>query len=146
MCSNNSRPCTVLIADDVKEVRSFLVALLRREGFATVEAAEGIAALQAIRTGQADLVLLDVLLPGMSGMDVLREARKLTQTLPILLITGLGSIEAAVEAVKLGADDYLTKPMPNHELVQAIRRALNCRASRDTTVELPHEALAGGAR
>lgn len=124
MANALARP-RVLIADDMPEVRAFVVRLLKDEGYELVEASDGVAALDLIRQGRVDLALVDVLLPRMSGMTVLKEARQFTtrSSLPILLFTGLGSIEAAVEAMKLGANDYLTKPIPIDELLGAVRSA-----------------------
>ncbi len=114
----------ILIVDDEQEIRAFLSTLLHQEGFETIEAAEGKAALQAIAHGRADAVVLDIDMPGMSGLSVLHKAGKLNESIPIILLTGKGSISSAVDAMKNGAFDYLTKPFCNDVFIATLRRAV----------------------
>jgi DNA-binding response OmpR family regulator len=119
----------VLIADDFAEVRTFLTALLRREGFATREATDGVTALQIIQEGLVDAALIDVRMPNLNGKEVLRATRGLRPELPVIMLTGLGSAEEAEEMLRLGARYYLTKPVPNRDLVEALRQVLGERVA-----------------
>ena len=114
----------VLITDDEPDIRWTLSTLLQREGFETVEANDGPTALAILRRNMVDVVLLDIRMPGMDGLEVLHEAKKHDDSLPIILVTAFGSISAAVEAVKQGAFGYLTKPFKNEELIFTVHTAL----------------------
>ncbi len=114
----------ILIVDDEKDFSDLLFYLLKEEGFSPVVAQDGDSALEMIRLGIAEAVLLDVKMPGIDGMEVLKRSKKLNPNLPILMITAHGGIDGAVKAMKLGAQDYLTKPINNKELVGKVRRAL----------------------
>lgn len=96
---------TVLLVDDEKNIRRTLQMVLQGAGFETREAATGEAALKELEAGDVDLVILDVRLPGMSGIDVLQRIRALPATarLPVLMISGHASVAEAVDAVQLGA-------------------------------------------
>ena len=121
--ANSGRP-RVLIADDVDDIRYVVTRLLEEEGFEPLAAKGGKEALETIRQSPPNVVLLDIKMPGVDGMQVLRETKTLNEDLPIIMLTGDSAIASAVEAVKLGAFDYLTKPFDNDELVLHIRRAL----------------------
>ena len=112
----------VLVAEDRGEVRSLVVRLLRDEGYEPLEAEDGAAALALIRGGGVDIALIGVLLPRVSGMAVLKEARRFTtpESLPILFFTGPGGIGAA-EARRHGANDCVTRPILPADLLRAVR-------------------------
>ena len=122
-------PC-VLITDDEQIRRGILSTFMVKEGFTTFEAGDGKAALDIMRQESVDVVLLDEKLSGMGGIEVLKEAKKFCSGTPIIMLTGLGSIPCAVEALKNGAYDYLIKPCQNEQLVQLVRRALENRLPR----------------
>jgi DNA-binding NtrC family response regulator len=111
----------VLIADDEKEMRWMLSTLLREEGFLTVEAQDGRSALELIREEIIDVILLDIKLPDMNGIEVLKKSVACGKNIPTIVITAFGSIQSAVDAVKNGASHYLTKPFDTHQLLQTIR-------------------------
>lgn len=119
----NPCPPRVLIVDDEQDIRALLTEIIRRKGFEPFEAPDGTEALAALRQGIADVVLLDLHMPGMSGLEVLREARKFDRDTALIMVTGYGTIEIAVEAVKIGAYDFVTKPFDNNDLIQKIGRA-----------------------
>ncbi len=123
-------PPEILIVDDLEEVRRVLSKLLQAEGFAPVVAASGKEALTSIRQRSPDVVLLDVRMPDMDGLTVLTQIKAYDGNLPVIMITGYGSTQDAVRAVKAGAYDYLTKPFNNDDVILTVRRALQERALR----------------
>jgi DNA-binding response OmpR family regulator len=114
----------ILLVDDEPAITDNLSPLLRRAGFEVVVANDGETALSRLRTGAADLVVLDVLLPGIDGREVLRRARQEHQKVPIILLTRVGESGERAMALEEGADDYLNKPFDPHELVARIRAVL----------------------
>ncbi|MBN1102363.1 MAG: sigma-54-dependent Fis family transcriptional regulator [Deltaproteobacteria bacterium] len=115
---------TLLIVDDEKNYLVVLEALLGPEGYEIVTADSARAALRLIKEGDIDLVLTDMKMPGMSGMELLEEAKKVKPEVPVIMMTAYGTIEMAVEAMKKRAFDYITKPFQNEELKLTIRKAL----------------------
>ncbi len=116
-------PTRVLVIDDEPSFTEALSLSLKREGFEVDTADDGVSALSAIARKLPDLILLDVMLPGMSGVDVCREIRK-TSTVPIIMVTARGEEIDAVVALEVGADDYVTKPYRLRELVARMRAVL----------------------
>jgi DNA-binding response OmpR family regulator len=115
---------TILLVDDEPAITDNLGPLLRRAGFEVAVAHDGDHALARLRAATPDLVVLDVLLPGMDGRAVLRQVRQERREVPIILLTQVGeSVERAM-ALEEGADDYLNKPFDPHELVARIRAVL----------------------
>ncbi len=114
---------SVLVVDDEPSFTEALMVGLRREGFEVRTAADGHAALAEINESEPDLVLLDVMLPGMSGLDVCREIRK-TSRVPLIMVTARGEEIDAVVGLEVGADDYVAKPYRLRELVARIRAVL----------------------
>ncbi len=119
----------ILIVDDEKDLCDILFRMLKRNGFRPIVANDGQKALEMIQLGMPEIVLLDVMMPGMDGMEVLRRAKKLNPRLPVMMFTAYGGIDGAVQAIKEGADDYLSKPVDHSELVDKLKRALNNRLS-----------------
>lgn len=121
----------ILIVDDEQDICDILYRLLDKAGYRPMVAHDGESALEMIRMGMPDLVVSDVRMPGMDGLDLLRHIKQLDTTLPVIIITGWGGIDGAVEAVKEGASDYLTKPLDSKDLIDRINRALEtCRPAR----------------
>src|SRR5215467_14932129 len=111
----------VLVIDDEPAIRESLQALLTIEGGYAVDLAEnGAEGLHRLANRGYDLVLLDLMMPDMSGMDVLHEVRGRDRETPIFMITAYGSLQAAVDALKAGADDYFPKPFENDKLIREI--------------------------
>lgn len=102
--------CRVLILDDEENLRRTLARILSNAGCETSEAGTGREALTLIEHNRYDLVFLDINLPGMNGIQVLVEIRKIDPDLPVIILTGFGTLESAMEALRLGALDYLLKP------------------------------------
>lgn len=114
---------TILLADDDEMIVDILSHQLTREGYAVVSAGDGIRALELARTQQPDLVLLDVMMPGMQGWEVCRELRR-TSDVPILMLTARGEEMDRVLGLELGADDYIVKPFGFRELLARVRANL----------------------
>ena len=121
----STRP--ILVADDDATIRSNLALLLRSEGFEVEEAADGLRAAELLRDGNFALVLLDLNMPIRNGMEVLREHEERLDETPVIVITAYGGSSAAIEAMRLGAYDYITKPFDLDEVLFTVRRALSRR-------------------
>ena len=127
---------SILVIDDEAEIREGLELLLSSEGYAVTSAETGKAGLASLEQEPFDLVLLDVSLPGRSGLELLRDIRQRDTNLPIVLITAYGSIDMARQAFKSGAQDYITKPWSNDELLAQIASAIEGRRLREENVQL----------
>jgi DNA-binding NtrC family response regulator len=114
----------LLVIDDEADIREGLQTLLELEGYSVDLAQNGTEGLQRLESHGYDLVLLDLMMPDISGMEVLSEVRKKDRETPIFMITAYGSVEAAVRALKLGANDYFSKPWDNEKLVIEIERMI----------------------
>ncbi|HWU38196.1 MAG TPA: response regulator, partial [Candidatus Acidoferrum sp.] len=113
----------ILVVDDEESVRWALRKALERAHYRVDMASDGHAGLQAAEEPGVDLVLLDVRLPGRDGLDVLREIRKRCPDLPVIMMTAYGTLQVAVEAMKLGAYDYIGKPFDMDEVILVVEKA-----------------------
>jgi DNA-binding NtrC family response regulator len=114
----------ILIIDDNESLRYTLENVLDEAGFGTKSVEDGLKALDEVKTKTYDLVICDMKLPKMDGMQILQEIRKIDSVIPFIILTAFGDIKNAVEAIKNGATDYLTKPFDNEGMVLTIRKAL----------------------
>ena len=114
----------ILIVDDETAIRRALRPPLLELGFQVTEASRGEEALQMLRSAPCDVVLLDINMPGIGGIETLRRIRSVSPRLPILMLTVRDGEEEKVEALELGADDYVTKPFSTRELIARIRTAV----------------------
>ena len=112
---------TILIIDDEPSLRQTLTHVLKQAGCDAVAVADGAAALQRLASAVYDLIYLDIHLPGMDGLQVLKEVHRLYPQLPVVLFTAHASLQSAMEAVRLGATDYLTKPVDPETLIARTR-------------------------
>lgn len=112
----------ILVADDEAAQRELVCGFLRKQGFEVVAAASGEQALQLFRQEPVELILTDQRMPNLSGLELLKAARSVQPEIDIIVMTAYGNIETAVEAMKAGADDYLTKPLHLEELLHKIQR------------------------
>src|SRR5687768_6877454 len=106
----------VLVVDDEPAVRRANMRVLQTAGYTVVEAADGSHAIEALRTREFDVVLSDITMPGMSGVQLLRNIRDIDPDMPVVLLTANPAMETAVEAVELGALKYMIKPVAPREL------------------------------
>ena len=114
----------ILVVDDEKKMRHILQLMLGREGFKVEQAENGKVALAMLKEKRFDLVITDLKMPEMDGMSLLDEAKKIDPDFPIMVITAYGTIENAVEAMRKGAIDYITKPFEEEEILITVKRCL----------------------
>jgi two-component system, NtrC family, response regulator HydG len=114
----------ILICDDQEMMRDSLASLLAREGHEVVAAGDGPQALQRIAAGKVDLLITDLKMPKMTGIELLTEAKKLKPELPVVLMTAFATVQTAVEAMRLGAYDYIQKPFEGDEIKLLVERTL----------------------
>ena len=122
-----ARTGTILIIDDEEIMREILETLLSREGYSVRVASGGAEGVELARSIPFDAAIVDVMMPGMDGMAVLEELKKLDDDLPVIMITAFASVENAITAMKRGAFDYITKPFKNDEVLVVIRNAVERR-------------------
>ncbi len=135
---------TILIVEDEESLSDPLAFLLRKEGFEAKVAPDGQTALQIFDTESIDLVLLDLMLPGMSGTEVCKKLRA-ESTVPIIMVTARDSEIDKVVGLELGADDYVTKPYSTRELVARIRAVLRRGPETEVVEEADDQLLQGGS-
>ncbi len=129
----------VLVVDDEESIREFFEIMLKREGFEVLTATNGVEAVDRLKKERFDLVISDLQMPEMSGMELLQAAKELDPELVVIMITAFGSTETAVEAMKLGAYDYVQKPFKIDEVKIIIRQALEKRSLRMENALLKRE-------
>ncbi|MBM3777350.1 MAG: sigma-54-dependent Fis family transcriptional regulator [Acidimicrobiia bacterium] len=137
-----TRSGTILVVDDEEIMREILDTLLVREGYRVRTAASGAEGLDIARTVPLDAAIVDVMMPGMNGVQVLDEIRKLDEDLPVLMITAFASVESGIDAMKRGAFDYVTKPFKNDEILARVRSAVEPRRLRAENAALRQKLLA----
>ena len=125
----------IMIVDDNEELCGMLSHLVEQAGFHAQVVYDGEAALKRIHSRSPDVMLLDIKMPNMDGMEVLRQVKEIDPDLPVVMITAFAEIHGAVEAIKAGAHDYLAKPFDNNEVIRVIYRAL---AERDLKCKIRH--------
>ena len=117
----------IFIVDDDKDMRHLLSDILKSEGYEIHTAESGKKALKEIDVIRPEIVLLDIRLPEMNGIEVLKEIKKLDESIIVIMLSAYGEIQNAVDAMKLGAFDYFTKPFHNEEIILDIKKALQTR-------------------
>ncbi|MBC2722936.1 response regulator transcription factor [Desulfosporosinus sp.] len=121
----------ILLVDDEKKITTVLKAYLQQEGFQVSTAINGLVALTMFKENPFDLLILDLMLPGMSGTEICREVRKIS-SVPIIMLTAKVEEEDRIEGLSIGADDYITKPFSPREVVARVRAVLR-RVNNETT-------------
>lgn len=130
---------TVLVVDDEPEMARALCELLQAAGYRTLSANSGADALEIVKRKQPDLVISDLRMAEMTGHQLQAELHRIAPDLPVVIITAFGSIESAVESMKLGARDFITKPFGNQELLLVVSRTLENRKLRQEVGRLRGE-------
>src|SRR3954470_22599996 len=120
----------ILIIDDNETIREALAHVARRMGHAALTASSGRAGIELLRRSTVDFAITDLKMEGMDGVEVVKAAREIDPDLPAMIITAFGTVETAVEAMKLGAFDFLQKPFPPEVARFKIQRALELRQAR----------------
>ncbi len=131
----------VLIVDDETTIIESLEGILSDDGFEVMHAFNGYEALKKIETDSPDIVLLDIWMPGMDGIETLKEIKKGFPNIPVVMITGHGSIESAVDATKSGAYDFLEKPLSIDKVMVTINNALNFRKLEEENIYLRKKTI-----
>lgn len=126
---------TILVVEDEEKIARVLELELEYEGYSVTKVMDGLEALEAYRTGSWDLILLDVMLPGISGIEFLRRIRKHDLNTPVILLTAKSSVEDKVSGLDLGANDYITKPFQIEELLARIRAAFRIKHVEQPQIE-----------
>lgn len=145
-------PKTILIVDDEKDIRTSLGGILEDEGYQIVSAASGIDAIEVVREDLPDLVLLDIWMPGMDGLETLEKLKSYFPNITVIMISGHGTIETAVRATKLGAFDFIEKPLSLDKVLITVVNALRMKELRAENDELrrvagnEHELIGDSAK
>lgn len=135
----------VLVVEDEQSLREPLVYLLKKEGFETFEAADGLQAVEIFNSSEVDLVLLDLMLPGINGNEVCRIIRQTSQV-PIIMLTAKDSEIDKVVGLEIGADDYVTKPYSTRELLARMKAVLRRHTDAVPVAETPGIIEVGSVR
>ncbi|MDP6244749.1 MAG: response regulator, partial [Myxococcota bacterium] len=136
----------VLVIDDDPGVREYMEALITQQGYQVEAAADGEEALAKLDAARPDLVTLDVVLPGMDGLATLAELKRRLPDVPVVMLSGHGQARNIVEAMKLGASDFLRKPFEVEELELAFQKALEKRALKQEVERLRSQARSEAGR
>ncbi len=131
----------ILVVDDEANLRKVLAAILRKDGYEVSVAEDGEQALAEFEKNGADVIISDLVMPKLGGMDILHKVRASRSAVPVIIITAHGTVDSAVEAIKLGAFDYITKPFEHAEI-----RAVVAKAARTQEANQGHVAPDGSAR
>ncbi|MDT5122162.1 MAG: two-component system, cell cycle sensor histidine kinase and response regulator CckA [Acidobacteriota bacterium] len=126
----------ILVVDDEVELKNALVEMLNAQGYVTVGCDSGAEALEALRKQNFDVLLSDLMMPGMDGVTLLRSALEIDQNLVCIIMTGQGTIQTAVDAMKVGAFDYVLKPFRLQALLPVLTRAINMRRLHQENLQL----------
>src|SRR5215475_15476658 len=122
-----TRRGTILVIDDEEIMREILETLLTREGYDVRLASSGQEGLEMARAAPFDAAIVDIMMPGLNGIETLDELKRIDEDLAVLIITAYASVESAIAAMKNGAFDYITKPFKNDEVLVVVRNALERR-------------------
>jgi DNA-binding NtrC family response regulator len=129
----------VLVVDDDVEICDLLSDVLEGEGFSVTAISDSLEASKALRREEFDLMVTDLKMKGLRGLDLLEEAKKGAPLTPVIIITAFGTIESAIKAMKMGAYDYITKPFQMEELLLTVKKALETRLLKKEVVRLKKE-------
>src|SRR6476646_8242460 len=137
--TTSGQAATILIVEDDRAMRMMLREALEEDGYTVEDVGGGRAGIDRVKQGGVDLVISDVKMPDLDGLDMLREIKAVTPSPHVITITAFGSIDTAIRAVKLGAFDYITKPFEIEQLILSVEKALAERALRSEVARLRAE-------
>jgi len=129
----------ILVVDDDREMASLLSDVLRGEGFSVFPQSDSLEASKILQREEFDVLITDLKMKGLKGLDLLEEAKKVAPLTPVIIITAFGTIESAIQAMKLGAYDYITKPFQMDQIVLIVKKALENRWLKKEVVRLKKE-------
>ncbi|RMD90120.1 MAG: sigma-54-dependent Fis family transcriptional regulator [Calditrichaeota bacterium] len=129
----------ILVVDDELPILKVMEANLKREGYEVHTASDGLIALEKIKCGDYDTIIVDHLMPGLNGLDLMAKIKELGMDIPVIVVTAYGTIEQAVKAMKMGAVNYLTKPINYDELILVVHNAIQQKCLRDEVKRLRRE-------
>lgn len=129
----------ILVIDDDPEMCGLLSDVLKAEGFSVLAIGESLEASKVLKKEEFDVIVTDLKMKGLKGLDLLEEAKKVAPLTPVIIITAFGTIESAIKAMKMGAHDYITKPFQTDELVLTVKKALENRLLKKEVVRLRKE-------
>ena len=132
----NKKDINILIVDDEPLIRESLFEILRIEGYSVAMASSGEEAVESIKKKSFDVVLSDFKLPQMTGLELLSEVKKISKDIAVIIITGYGSIESAVEAMRIGAFDYITKPINDNEIKLILEKIVEVKQIKQENIQL----------
>jgi DNA-binding NtrC family response regulator len=127
-------PVRVLLVDDEESIRETYRRLLSRAGYEVLVAENGTVAIDLLRNREIDAMITDILMPGMDGLELIRQAREIDDHLKVVIMTAHASLDSAIEAIRLGAFGYLRKPFSKRELIDSLERALTVRRAEESNV------------
>jgi len=129
----------VLVVDDDLEMCELLSDVLKGEGFSAITTHDSLEASKILKKEEFDIIITDLKMKGLKGLDLLEETRQVSPLTPVIIITAFGTIESAIQAIKMGAYDYITKPFQMDELILTVRKALENRFLKKEVVRLKKE-------
>lgn len=132
-------PHKVLVVDDDLEMCGLLSDVLKGEGFSAITTPDSLEASKILKKEEFDIIITDLKMKGLKGLDLLEETRQVSPLTPVIIITAFGTIESAIQAMKMGAYDYITKPFQMDELILTVRKALENRFLKKEVVRLKKE-------
>jgi len=140
---SDERAMRVLVVDDERSMREFLEILLKRDGYEVITAPNGARAVELFREAPTDIVLTDLKMPGMTGLEVLEQVKKLRPATEVIVFTAYQTVETAIEAMQKGAFHYVSKPFNNEELKLTLKKCVEKKQLFDENLELKREVAAG---
>lgn len=114
----------ILIIDDEPQLVESIAVRLKASGYAVITAPDGVSGINKFKEDEPDLVILDIMMPGLSGLDVLKELKQISLNVPVIMLTAYGTPQSAIESLRLGAYDHLAKPFNTETLLEMIKKAL----------------------
>ncbi|WP_028573940.1 sigma-54-dependent transcriptional regulator [Desulfonatronovibrio hydrogenovorans] len=129
----------LLLVDDEERFRTTLAKRLQGKGFETADVGSGTQALEYIKDNPVDVIILDIKMPGMDGIETLAQVKQITPGIEVILLTGHGTVDTAIEGMRAGAYDYLMKPCEIEDLIDKISRAFEVKKERDTRLKQAEE-------